>query len=141
MATDGLFFPNTNQLEISVTEPQYKTIDKFDRVIGALLSHQDVTKTAASTVRVMSPFLGEPQTFIVQTVRQKDVGDTISIEYLDSQGSVRLALPPQVADLIVRQRDSLTAKVRKQIGKASAAARKARGELPGFMKAKKAKAK
>lgn len=32
------------------------------------------------------------------------------------------------------QRDALTAKIRRLLGKASAAARKARGELPGFLK-------
>ncbi len=124
-----------------MNEPQYKTVDKFDRVIGALAAHQDVTRTAASTIRVLSPFLAEPQTFIIQTFREKDRGDTISLEYLDSGGSFRVAIPAEVADVIIRQRDALTTKVRKRIGREAAAARKARGELPGFMKGKKPKGK
>lgn len=45
--------------------------------------------------------------------------------------SIRLALPPAVADAIARQRDSVTGRVRVKIGKASAEARKLRGEEPG----------
>ena len=50
-----------------------------------------------------------------------------------------LSRPSAVVDAIVRQRDALTTKVRKKIGRASAEARKLRGELPGFMKKKAVK--
>jgi hypothetical protein len=64
-------------------------------------------------------------------------GDTVFVQYVDDCGAVRIYLPPQVADAIVRQRDALTTKTRKRVGKDAAQARKARGELPAFMKAKK----
>lgn len=120
-----------------MSEPQYRTVDKFDRMIGGLEKLPDVTKSSPSTVRAVSPLIGESQTFIIQTYRQREVGDTIFIEYVDAEKSVRMAIPPAAADAIARQRDALSTKVRKKIGKQQAALRKARGEVPGFMKGKK----
>jgi len=117
--------------------PQYKTIDKFDRMMGALHELPDVTRTKASTVVVTTPMIGATQTFVIQTLRQREQGDTIFLQYMDDTGSLRIAIPPAAADAIARQRDALTAKVRKRIGKESAQARKARGELPAFMNGKK----
>lgn len=114
----------------------YKTVDKFDRLMGALTNLPDVTHTKPSTVTTVSPLIGAAQTFIIETYRQREVGDTIFLVYVDGDTSIRIAIPPPVADAIARQRDSLTTKVRKKVGKALAAERKARGELPGFMKAK-----
>lgn len=118
-------------------QPAYKTISPFDRAIGALVGLPDVTKTKPSTVVALSPLVGEAQTFIIQTFRQTEKGDTIFVQYMDGAGSVRIAIPPAAADAIARQRDSLTTKVRRRVGKETAAARAARGELPGFMKTKK----
>lgn len=121
-----------------MADQQYRTIDKFDRMLGALADLPDVTHVKPSTVVAASPLIGEAQTFIIQTFRQREIGDTIFLQYLDSDRSIRIAIPPQAAEAIARQRESLTTKVRKKVGKDSAAARKARGELPGFMKLKKA---
>ncbi len=119
----------------------YRTVDKFDRVMGSLVDLPDVTHTKASTVVSTLPFVGAAQTYIVQTFRQRERGDTVFLQYVDDTGSVRLVLTPACVDAIVRQRESLTVKVRRRVGKDSAAARKARGELPGFMaKGKRAKA-
>ena len=54
--------------------------------------------TKASTARVLTPVLNLSQTFIIQTYRQRETGDTIFIEYIGAEGSFRLALPPVVAD-------------------------------------------
>jgi hypothetical protein len=117
--------------------PVYRTIDKFDRILGALTDLPDVTRTKPSTIVAHSAIVGAAQTFIIQTLRQKDQGDTIFLQYVDDAGSVRLAIPPGVADAIARQREALTTKVRKRVGKESAAARKARGEKPAFLNGKK----
>jgi hypothetical protein len=126
-----------------VNEQAYKTVDKFDKVMGTLTSLPDVTHTKPSTVVSTTPLIGATQTFIIQTFRQIDRDgddsksrDTLFMQYVDDTGSQRIVIPHGVIDAIVRQRDSLTTKVRKKIGKANAAARKARGELPGFMKPK-----
>jgi hypothetical protein len=128
---------------------QYKTVDKFDRALGSLAGLPDVTKTPPSTVTAFTPLIGAAQTFIIQTFRQTERdtlpnGDTVSrsrdtlfLQYVDDTGAVRMVIPHGAIDAIIRQRDSLTTRVRKRVGKESAAARKARGELPGFMKSKK----
>ena len=107
--------------------------DAYDRLLGSLQGLPDVTTTKASTIRNVTPILGTSELFTVQTYRQRERGDTIFLECSSKDGFVRLALPPSVSDAIARQRDALTGKVRSKIGKASAQARKDRGELPGFM--------
>jgi hypothetical protein len=121
---------------------QYKTVDKFDKAFGTLVDLPDATKTQPTTVTSFTPLIGEIQQFTVQTVRHPDMGgDWVFLTYVDATGHVRLVIPPKAVAAIVRQRDSLTTQVRRRIGKASAAARKARGEEPGFMKHKRKKAK
>lgn len=120
-----------------MNDQQYRTVDKFDRMMGALANLPDVTHTKPSTVVTVSPLIGEAQTFIVQTYRQREVGDTVFLQYMDGDSKVRLVIPPQAADAIARQRDALTTKVRKKVAREQAQARKARGEVPGFMKGKK----
>ena len=134
-------------------QPQYKTVDKFDRMMGMLDSLPEVFSTKPATVVETTPMIGCTQTFILQTKRQieRDVNadgeeisrskDTLFLQYIDDEGRLRLVIPAKAIDAIVRQRDALSSKVRKKIGREQAAARKARGELPGFMRnGKKAKA-
>jgi len=112
--------------------------DQYDRQIGALHGLPDVTRTKASTVRTVPPLgIGGTQVFIIQTYRQKEVGDLIFLEMVSSSGAVRLVIPPQVANTIARQRDALTSKSRSLAGKERAAADKARGVVPGFARGKK----
>jgi hypothetical protein len=108
--------------------------DAYDRMIGALHGIPDVVSTKASTVTHAVPMVGEQSVFTVQTFRQREVGDTVFLVRVSAEGTIRLAIPPAVADAIARQRTALTARVRSRIGKASAQARKDRGELPGFMR-------
>lgn len=124
-----------------MADQPYRTVDKFDRMMGALEGLPDVIKTAPATRQIVSPLIGAAQAFVIQTYRQKEVGDTIFIVYVDDQGSTRLAIPPAAADAIAAQREALTTKNRKRAAKENAAARKARGELPGFMLGKKPKTK
>lgn len=95
----------------------------------------DVTHCKASTVMV-TPLIGVTMTFIIQSFRQiqrdgddSKSKDTVFFQYVDDAGAIRLVIPP-----IIRQHDSLTAKVRRRVGKETAAARKARGEVLGFQK-------
>jgi len=112
-------------------------ISEFDRLVGALEGLPDVTKSKPTTLRAMLPLIGIARSYIVQTYRQKDKGDTIFLETVGSEGSVRIPIPPQVADAIARQREALTGKVRSKAAKAVAADRKARGEQPAFLVAKR----
>lgn len=113
--------------------------DIFDRAVGALEGLPDVMNTKPSTIQSVAPLVGTAQYYTVQTYRQREVGDTIFLVCSNRDGTVRLVIPPTVADAIARQRDSLTTKSRVKAGKANAQARKDRGELPGFMKRRKSK--
>lgn len=122
--------------------------DAFDRLLGALDGLPDVVKTKPSTIRTM-PLLGVggSSLHIVQTVRQQqtrtnakgeDIAfsrDTIFLEVVGADGTVRLAIPPEVADTIARQRDALTGKTRSKAARKLAAERKDRGEIPFLKKA------
>lgn len=110
--------------------------DNFDRARGALEGLPDVTHSKPSTITASTVLVGDVQTFIVQTFRQAEVGDTIFLQCISAQGSLRLAIPPKVAEAIARQRDSIVSKNRSKAGKRVAEERKARGEVPAFQRAK-----
>jgi hypothetical protein len=110
--------------------------DVFDRTFRSLHGLPDTAHTKATTVRTVSTVLELAQTFIVQTYRHRENGDYIFLEYVGNDGSFRIVLPPAVANVVARQRDALTGKNRRAAAKASAADRKAKGILPGFMKKK-----
>ena len=114
-----------------------ETLDNYDRMVGALEGLPDVIKVKPSTVRTVIPVVGLSQTFIIQTARQREVGDYIFLEGVSKDGSIRLVLPPQVADAIARQRESLTARSRSQAAKRVAQDRKDRGEAPAFQRGSK----
>lgn len=115
----------------------YKKLSLFDRYFGALEGLPTVIKTQPAPRTVVVPVTGEVTSWIVQTWRQRDVGDHISLVYVSEGVTFRIPIPPDVADLIARQRDALTARNRKAGAKAGAATRKAMGIVPGFLKKKK----
>jgi len=122
-----------NQTESSGNLP-----DPYDRQLGALHGLPDVVKTAVSTVRTVPPLgVGGTQMWAVQTYRQKDRGDFIFLEVVGAGGTVRLVLPPQVANVLARQRGSVTDKSRSKAAKALAEDRKAQGIQPGFLKGRR----
>lgn len=112
----------------------------FDEYMRALTGIPDATSSKATTLRSVTPIKQLAQTFIVQTIRHRERGDTIFVEYLDADGSLRVALPPAVADAIARQRESLATKNRKRAARERAVRDKAAGVVPGFMR-KKSKTK
>lgn len=115
--------------------------DTFDRLLGSLHGLPEVLATKPTTVRVVSAFLGEAQTFIVQTYRQKNKNgvteDTVFLEITTATQHVRIVLPARAVDVIVRQREALTARARSRHAKARAQADKAAGVVPGFLRAKR----
>jgi hypothetical protein len=114
------------------------TVSKFDRIRGSLDGIALFTKP--TTVQNIETVTGKGETFIVETARHAELGDTIFIQSIDENQQVtRLALPPTVANAIQRQRDALTSRSRSRASKTVAQARKDRGELPGFMKNRKKK--
>jgi hypothetical protein len=110
------------------------SVTKYDRLRGGLEGVALFTKP--STVRNIETITGRAETFMVETGRHEN-GDYIFVECTDETGTTRLCLPPRVSNLIASHRDALTARRRSIASKATARARKDRGELPGFMKGKK----
>lgn len=102
-------------------------MDLFDYQMGQLDGLTGGLKTKPATMRTVVGFIGAVQTFTVQTIRTPELGDHVFIEFTSATGFQRIVLPPQVADAIARQRDSLTATGRSRRGKEAAAARKASG--------------
>lgn len=122
------------------------SVANYDRIMGNLDGRPDVTKTKPTTLRALSPIVGAAETFIVQTFRVSEPaadgepgrsGDTVFIEYLSAEMALRIVLPAEATACIARQRDALTGRIRSRTAKRVAGERKARGELPGFMKAGK----
>lgn len=111
--------------------------DNFDRMIGSLHGLPDVSSTKPATVRAIIPLIGASQTFIIQTYRQREAGDTVFIELVAAEQNVRIALPPAVADAIARQRSALTDRSRSRAAKELAAERKRQGIVPGFLRGNK----
>lgn len=113
------------------------TITKFDRIRGGLL---DVALfTRVSTIQNIETITGKSETFIIQTCRFEDKGDYIFIQLIDDTGVIRIVIPPKASNAIASQRDSLTGTRRSNAAQRNAQDRKDRGEVPGFMKAKKKK--
>ena len=110
------------------------TFDLFDRALGSLHGLPDIVATKPSTVQSVSPILGCTQVFIVQTYRRAEEGDTIFLQAVSKEGTVRLALPSTVADAIARQRESLTGKTRSRAARENMKKRMERGEVPSFKK-------
>jgi hypothetical protein len=108
--------------------------DAFDLRRDSLLKQPAITETRASVHRVTETVLGITRTFIVQTIRQAEVGDTIFLECFGRGIQARLILPPKVADTIARQRDALGTAVRRKQGQRVAAELKAQGKQPGFLR-------
>jgi hypothetical protein len=114
--------------------------DEFDRLRGNLDGLPDVLHTAPSTINVVPVMgVGGSRTFIVQTFRQREQGDTAFVQVIGADGSLRLVLPPSITDAIARQRDALTDKSRSKAGRERAARDKEAGKVPGFARAKRRK--
>lgn len=112
-------------------------ISKYDRIRAGLQGSNGVLWTKPSTIKASTFVTGQTETFVVETARHDELGDTVFVEFIDDSGQVvRLALPPKVANVIASQRDALSARRRSRAAKKLAAERKAAGIVPGFMRSK-----
>lgn len=113
------------------------TLSYFDRMSGTLHGLPDVVHSRPTTMRVVPPLGLGTHTYIVQTFRQRDQGDTVFLEVASEGNITRIVIPPAVADTIARQRDQLTTQSRSRAGQRRAEDMKARGIEPGFLRKKK----
>ena len=108
----------------------YRMVDAFDRLRAGFDGRPDVVKTRISTVRNVDPLVGNVTTFLVESVRAKDQGDMIFLEVASKDGNVRIGLQPKGTEVIGRQHERLTTKVKRKNGREQAKVRKDKGIAP-----------
>lgn len=138
------------QMETNGQNPERSALgDFFDRAKRSLDGVPDVVQVKPATVDAKT-LLETTQMYTVQTFRKREVKQTafgespkygkpeftVFLQYIDRDGGQRMVIPPEVTDMIARQRKALTVKVRKAAARANAADRKARGIKPDFTKKK-----
>ncbi len=113
--------------------------DPFDQALAQLTGLPNGAHTQPAVVP-STDYYGNTTAYMVQTVRT-DTGVTVFITEVSAAGARRVVLPPKVIAAILRQRDAVTAIVRRREGRRQAEARKAAGTpLPTFTPASRAKA-
>lgn len=109
--------------------------DAYDRAYGQAQGFPHTKPSTITAANVMG--IGGVRSYIVETFRLPEVGDTVFVQITGPEGLQRVHLPPSVTQVIARQRDALSTQSRQRAGKARAAADKAAGKLPGFLRHKK----
>lgn len=104
--------------------------DEYKRLLGELYGLPDVLTTKVATVQTVVPIRGDELLYMVQTYRQKETGDTIFLQCVRQGETIRMALPPAVANAIARQRESLSVRARSATAKRVAQERKDQGIVP-----------
>jgi hypothetical protein len=97
---------------------EHSTVDNFDRQLGQFDGLPDAVQTRPATVRATS--LVQSETFIIQTVRHGS-GDIVFIEHVAGGTATRLVLPPNVTEVIARQRDAVAYLTKRKQGQRLAA--------------------
>lgn len=109
--------------------------DAYDRAYGQA---QGFLHTRPSTLTATNLLgIGGVRSYVVQTFRLPEAGDSVFIQIAGPEGLQRVHLPPSVTAAIARQRESLTAQTRSRAAKERAQADKAAGKIPGFLRNKK----
>jgi hypothetical protein len=132
---------NDDRQHFRATEP-----DAFDRAYGQAQGFPHSREAVITAANIMG--IGGVRQYIVQTFRVPDFGDTTFITITGPEGLTRVHLPPRVTSTMAVQREALNNADRKRWsaeasarGKARAAADKAAGKLPGFLRSKAKKEK
>lgn len=108
--------------------------DAYDRAYGQAQGFPHTKPSTITAANVLG--IGGVRSYIVETYRMPDVGDTVFVQITGPEGLQRVHLPPALTQAIARQRDALTTQSRKRAGKARAKADKAAGIVPGFLRKK-----
>lgn len=116
---------------------EFLPTDPFDKLLSSMIGLPNGAHTPPSVIQHID-FYGHTTSYMIQTVRT-DEGVTAFVTQVDAQGSKRYILPKSVLDVINRQRDAITTQLRRRHGRRIAEERAARGEQPGFLKAKRRK--
>ena len=108
--------------------------DAYDRAYGQMQGFPHTRPTTITAANVMG--VGGVRSYIIETFRAPECGDTVFVQITGPEGLQRIHLPADVTTAIARQRDRMTTLSRSRAGKARAAADKAAGIMPGFLRKK-----
>lgn len=120
--------------DVDRTHFQQSEPDAYDRAYGQAQGFPHTRPTTITAANVMG--IGGVRSYIVETFRTPELGDTVFVQITGPEGLQRVHLPPSVTNAIARQRDTLTAQSRSRAGKARAEADRAAGKVPGFLRGK-----
>lgn len=109
--------------------------DAFDRAYGQAQGFAHTRESTITAANVLG--VGGVRQYIVQTFRVPEHGDSVFVTITGPEGLARVYLPAKVTNAIAAQRDALTKQNRRRAGRDRAAADKAAGKVPGFMRKKK----
>lgn len=105
--------------------------DAYDRAYGQAQGFPHTRPHTITDAGILG--VGGVRSYIVQTFRAPEHGDTCFIQIAGPEGLTRVHLPAKVTQTIARQRDALTAQSRSRASKQIADERKARGVRPAFL--------
>ena len=108
--------------------------DAYDRAYGQMQGFPHTRPTTITVANVMG--VGGVRSYIIETFRAPEMGDTVFVQIAGPEGLQRIHLPPNVTTAIARHRDRMTTQSRSRAGKARAVADKEAGIMPGFMRKK-----
>lgn len=100
---------------------QRAELDAYDRAYGQAQGFPHTKPSTITAANVMG--IGGVRSYIVETFRVPEMGDTLFVQIAGPEGLQRVHLPPPVTIAIARQRDALSTQSRKRAGKARAQAR------------------
>ena len=109
--------------------------DAFDRAYGVAQGFPHTRESTITVANVMG--IGGVRQYIVQTFRVPEHGDSVFITITGPEGLTRVHLPAKVSNAIAAQRDALSTQSRVRAGRARAAADKAAGKVPGFLRGRR----
>lgn len=102
--------------------------DAFSRRRRELVDNPGAFHSTGAVTR--TDLLGNVEDWLVETFRVEGV-ETIFLRINDAEGGRRVMIPPEVAGLLYRQRDSLIAKARKRGARQAVETKRAKGKKVG----------
>ena len=113
----------TDEAQQAVFDRLAISTESFDRLRAVVKDLPEHKMTRPSTKVVVLPFLQHTVTYIVETDRGLETGFTVFLQIVDAQGRHRFVLPNEIAQVIYRQRQSLTDRSTPESRKRAAAKR------------------
>lgn len=106
--------------------------DQFSKRFRDLVNHPGALRVG-STVNMIDDY-GKTESWIVDTFRA-DGAEEVFVQRINSEGSVRLLIPREVAGTLAQQRDRLTARARRRGARQAVETKRTKGIAVGNLEA------